>query len=1178
MCGIVAVLARRRQAATPGLADLHQALHLACERIPPSMSGTSSLTHELCGSAERLAEVDRALRHPAEWRHAVQDAGFRGQLQQLCRVGQERLKALEEGLDSQRAAGVPEDLERLNEVLIQCKDALWAVERDRLGAAREVAVLAGGSSQASTIDAFSSVRMVLSALDRLEVRGRDSAGIHLYLTGHGLDPEAPEVQELLRPRVKNRLFSSGAVRLPEGSSDRAIAIVYKAAAEIGELGDNGRVLRHGLQEDPLLHLALSHPEAEVRVLGHTRWASVGLINQVNAHPLNHEEEGHWEEDGEKGPYVVAALNGDVDNYADLIATAGLRIASEITTDAKVIPVLLSRRLGQGLAVEEAFVDTVSSFVGSVAIAAMSSADPDKLLLAQRGSGQALYVGLAEDAFLVASEPYGLVEQTATYLRVDGETPGNPANPDGSRGQVLVLDRSRAGTLEGIRRLAYDGTPLPVDPQELRRAEITTRDVDRGSYPHYLLKEISESPDSFRKTLRGRIREENGELVTRLSPESLPASLGDALQDGSIRRVVTVGQGTAAVAARGVAAALRGVLDAAGPGEAKGALSRHGVSSGWGALPLSVEATLAAELSGFGLREKMSDTLLIAVSQSGTTTDTNRTVDLVRSRGARVLSIVNRRHSDLTEKSDGVLYTSDGRDVEMSVASTKAFYSQLAAGFLLAFTLAEKVHDGAPASRASRTKLLKGLRDLPAAMEEVVAQREHIADIARRFAPRHRYWAVVGNGTNRIAAEEIRIKLSELCYKAIACDTTEDKKHIDLSSEPLILVCAAGLSGSTADDVAKEVAIYRAHKATPIVIATEGEQRFTAAVDLISVPRTHPSLAYVLTTMVGHLFGYEAALAIDRLARPLREIRAAVESLVSSLEPGADLLQALRPKIHGSVGEFFRGVRERAYDGQLEASTAVHLASLIKYVEAHTPLESYRAEYGKSGAPGVLVEDLTEALTRAIEELTRPVDAIKHQAKTVTVGISRTDEALLTVPVVRELMAVGMDRDRIRYADLQTLAALDPAVDKVLGYTRYLLDGDPEDDLCAIQVVDHGGISRALRSRTETQPILKGTKRMVALERRLLAARGRSDDRTFILVPELEGNRVAGLTLLHVAFRDRLEAPIVRGVLAGYRNRYAALRDAVMETEPSFREDLLESLSPADLLTESIRVLAESWRS
>ena len=111
---------------------------------------------------------------------------------------------------------------------------------------------------------------------------------------------------------------------------------------------------------------------------------------------------------------------------------------------------------------------------------------------------------------------------------------------------------------------------------------------------------------------------------------------------------------------------------------------------------------------------------------------------------------------------------------------------------------------------------------------------------------------MGNGRNRVAAQEIRIKLSELCYKSIACDATEDKKHIDLSSEPLILVCAAGLAGSTADDVAKEVAIYRAHKATPIVVASEGEERFTSAVHAVLVPRTHPMLAFVLSAMAGEL--------------------------------------------------------------------------------------------------------------------------------------------------------------------------------------------------------------------------------------------------------------------------------------------------------------------------------------
>src|SRR5439155_20059981 len=143
--------------------------------------------------------------------------------------------------------------------------------------------------------------------------------------------------------------------------------------------------------------------AEALVLGHTRWASARIISQANAHPPS--EEGD-RLPGEDGPYVTAALNGDVDNYLDLRAGSDLRIPAEITTDAKVIPMLVSRRMASGVDADEAFRETVASFEGSVAIAASMADTPDRLYLALRGSGQALYVGLAEDAFVVASEPYG----------------------------------------------------------------------------------------------------------------------------------------------------------------------------------------------------------------------------------------------------------------------------------------------------------------------------------------------------------------------------------------------------------------------------------------------------------------------------------------------------------------------------------------------------------------------------------------------------------------------------------------------------------------------------------------------------------------------------------------------------------------------------------------------------
>ncbi|MEO7429212.1 MAG: SIS domain-containing protein, partial [Acidimicrobiales bacterium] len=684
-------------------------------------------------------------------------------------------------------------------------------------------------------------------------------------------------------------------------------------------------------------------------------------------------------------------------------------------------------------------------------------------------------------------------------------------------------------------------------------QVTTRDIDRGHYPHFLLKEISEAPGSFRKTLRGKLVDQGNGLEVVLGEHVLSSGLREGLRSGRVGRVLVVGQGTAHVAGQSLASAL---IDAAPDGR------------------LRVEALPATELSGFGLRDDMSDTLVIAISQSGTTTDTNRTVDLVRGRGAGVVAIVNRRGSDLTDKADGVLYTSDGRDVEMSVASTKAFYAQIAAGFLLAWDIAREV------GGSVEPALLDALRDLPVAMEETLTRRASIAAAAQQLAPSKRFWAIVGNGPNRVAAEELRIKLSELCYRSIACDATEDKKHIDLSCEPLILVCAAGLEGSTADDVAKEVAIYRAHKASPIVVATDGQARFAAALHVISVPEIHPRLAFVLTAVAGHLFGYEAALAIDAQARPLREARAAIEEAVGEAAPAAgdDLLRLLRPTMTSSASRFFDGLRSGAYDGNLEASTAVRMASSFRYVLGIAPLDAYQAELGRIGTPAVVVDDLTAALTQGIEELTRPVDAIKHQAKTVTVGISRTDETLLQPPLVQAVLAAGAARDRLSYKTLRTLADLDPAVAEVTGWIRYEIDGDAEEGEVPVSVVERGGIARDIPSRTERTGVLRGTKHTVAVERQVFVTRGREDGRTVVIVPETKDDHTIGITLLHVRFQERLAVATARGALQGYRNRWSALRDAVLETEQTFREDLLAEVPTADLLVEPIRELADRWRS
>src|SRR4051794_37376033 len=692
MCGIIGVTRRPSDRLAPSSAEI---LALV-ERAPGLLAdrSVSDLASRIVIAADHIATADTLLRGVPGVEALLADRSLAPSLDALLSDVASMVATIEADLDHGAALRSP-DLEAVNAALVRLKDASWAVVRDRLRTARAVGELAGPDPSRSAIAGYTSIQVALSAIDRLEVRGRDSAGIHVLVRDHDIDLDSPAVAAQLTARGADPPFASTSVRAAGG----ALCFVYKAAAEIGELGDNTNALRADIHRDALLQHALSGEQAQAVVLGHTRWASVGIISQPNAHPLNAEEL-----DRVDGPYVAAALNGDVDNFADLKTAESLHIAPEITTDAKVIPTLVSRRLELGISLDEAFPRAVAPLDGSVAIAACAADEPADLVIAQRGSGQALYVGLADDMTVVASEPYGLVEECTRYLRLDGETPADERDPVGTRGQVVRLFGDRAGTLGGIGRWSYDGRELPVATSELHQAEITTRDIDRGDNPHFLLKEITEAPGSFRKTLRGKLVDHDGTLSVSLGPDTLPTDLRDGLADGSIDRVIAIGQGTAAVAAQALARA----LDEATAGT-----------------DLRVEAQLATELSGFGLRTDMTDTLVIAVSQSGTTTDTNRTVDLARARGARVVAIVNRRSSDLTDKSDGVLYTSDGRDVEMSVASTKAFYSQVAAGFLLAYAIADIVAPE-PARIAERGRILVALRDLPDAMEETLTTRPAIA--------------------------------------------------------------------------------------------------------------------------------------------------------------------------------------------------------------------------------------------------------------------------------------------------------------------------------------------------------------------------------------------------------------------------------------------------------------------
>jgi glucosamine--fructose-6-phosphate aminotransferase (isomerizing) len=1071
------------------------------------------------------------------------------------------------------------DAEVVDQRIEKLKDTAWCLKVEVLENIQKIRGLAAGGNRtpvAGEIKIFRNLNTVLNSIDRLEVRGRDSAGISLlflfsadtYELLHAEWTRAGHGDLLVQRGGQNVLSNQSiAIHTHAGSSLTGITLTYKVAAEIGSLGDNIRQLRQEISQDPLLHLLVRQPHRFHTVSAHTRWASVGAITIPNCHPVDNATSAHG--CAAKG-MIHACLNGDIDNYLALKQQweqTQDSIPVEITTDTKIIPLRIEHHLRQGCEVTEAFRRAVNDFEGSHAIAMHTDLAPGKFFLAQKGSGQAIFVGLAPDYYLPTSEVYGFVEQTQHFLKLNGEKVIEGRNGP-TQGQIFILDQKSQGGLGGIQAMYYDGTPIQLGPENIQHTQITSRDIDRQEFPHYFLKEISEAPVSVTKTLQNRwkiAKEEQGRYTIALPPSSFPERIARALVQNQIRRVYFIGQGTAGIAAQAISNILDYYLNEPA---------------------LKISALKASELSGFQLDlqaqgASMDDALVIAISQSGTTTDTNRAVDMVRARGALTMCIVNRRDSDLTFKVDGVVYTSSGRDIEMSVASTKAFYSQIVAGALISLRIAEVKKRRSPAFVAEE---IKALLALPDQMRRVLALKERIQQSAQRLAPQRTYWAAVGSGPNKSAADEIRIKLSELCYKTISSDYVEDKKHIDLSSEPLIIVCAAGAGGTVVGDIVKDTAIFKAHKAAPVVIVDEGENRFDPyAEDIIAVPAIASHLAPILNTLAGHLWGYYAALAINDGSRFLYRFREELKHTVDQCATdGLDVYEVVleksfREKVAGFYTEF-----RRHLTGGLLPSTIKHsadLSLLLKYLSGRLPVSDFELDFGKRGTALNMLNALFQFLDEAINGLSRPVDAIKHQAKTVTVGTSRISEKLEGV-LFDALTAHQIGASQLINRNILVLKNLQHIVADIKGAILYRIGGlnllGEPTDTTTIDILRKEGVLQSIPSRVETDRALKGTKRIVVSQGNVYIAKGRKDDRSIIIIPAISGDpaapsRIELLLLLHIGFKEVVPLPLKIKALGG---KYEHIKNIVQENSIAWSDELLEQLPMEELFGVSAEKIGE----
>jgi len=1109
-----------------------------------------------------------------------------GRIADLSRTVEEMRRFLddeERKLEEQAVLLKSSDIEMINSRLLSLKDICWILGKDILDNLQKILTLSGADkSTAVNPSAFRKYRklnLLLNALDRLEVRGRDSAGIQLtfFLSNEKILQKitdkimargcADEYRcRTQRSDLLNRSIFISADR-QKASGNISVTFTYKTFSIVGELGRNVMELRRFIQNDSILQSFAGEDCICESALTHTRWASVGAITEQNCHPVNNFKINDSAADYPFYPgrdaQINVVLNGDIDNYPALrhnLETGNELIAPDVSTDTKIIPLQIEQYLKAGNNLNDAFRLALNDFEGSHAIVMTSNLEPGKMFLALRGSGQAIYVGISADQYMFSSELYGLVEVMPRFIKMNGEAKNGTVS-----GQIFILDQNQGSGLQGIKASFYDGTAMVLTEDDIQTAEITTRDIDRSDYPHYFLKEISESSASVKRTLRGKYQitasaGSSPRVIFNIGDDMVPASVLQGLQNGFIKKIVVIGHGTAAVAGQAVADALLKYLNGTG---------------------ISVSACIASELSGFGLKDDLDGTLIIPITQSGTTTDTNRAVAMAKERGAHIISIVNRRQSDITAKSHGVFYTSDGRDIEMSVASTKAFYAQIIAGQVLALYFASLLNRMTESEIAAE---LRRLESAPQLMDRIFARRNVIAASVQQTVNK-RYWAIVGSGPNKAAADEIRIKLSELCYKTISSDIVENKKHIDLSAEPLILVCASGNPQPVMEDVVKDVAIFKAHKATVIVFADEDDHRFDKIADtVIGIPVAPPPLSVILNTMAGHLWGYYAALTIDNEAQIFREFRSRLahefsqreQQKLSVFEMIADVSLS---RIINDFYALFNTHRLNGAFGLLGGKTIANLPLLLKYASGKLPLQDIRLDFK-------LREDLVSpfrlldtALGTAIDELTRPIDAIRHQAKTVTVGTSRKEKELQGI-IFDLLKNLDFSVMNLTYREILTINRIQPAIASVRGFTVYDINGLDEKGNPAehsmIAIRTKGGIASDMKSRASHATVLMGTKRMIVSSGHTYVGRGKSDGMPIVIIPLLgENNFVNHLLLIHIIYNETLTLSEKINVL-GYR--YHDIRNLVTEFNLPWRDEYLAHFSLEDLFSDSVEGLSGQIKS
>jgi glutamine---fructose-6-phosphate transaminase (isomerizing) len=590
--------------------------------------------------------------------------------------------------------------------------------------------------------------LLIEGLKRLEYRGYDSAGIAVIDERGGLH-------------------------------------VRRAVGRISVL-ENSLTNGNGL---PAAHLGMAH----------TRWATHGAPNEVNAHP-------HTDNSGK----VALVHNGIIENYAALkkfLTEKGHTFSSQ--TDTEVLAVLIGdlyaeikqrNHIPAGTsALQRAVQAALHEVEGTYGIAVLCKDEPETLVVARKGSP--LIIGVGDEEYVVASDASAIVEHTTQVIYLNDNEMA-----------VLKPDSFRTTTIDDIH----------VSPV-ISQLENKLEEYELGDYQHYMLKEIFEQPNAVRNCLRGRVDQREGRItfggLANFTKELVRA-----------RRFILTGQGTAWHA---------------------GLVGDYLIED---LAKVVTETTYASE---FRYRNPLveENTVVVAISQSGETADTLAALREAKEKGALALGVVNVVGSTIAREVDGGIYIHAGP--EIGVASTKAFTNQCVTLTLLALYLGRRRFT----SQSQTQELIDGLCAIPEQMERVLHQSELVKDIARQFVDREN-WLFLGRGYHYPVALEGALKLKEISYIHAEGMPAAEMKHgpIALINDGMPVVFIA-TKGSQYDKVISNIEEVRARGGKVIAVATDGDAGIRRYSDhVVYVPDTLEPLQPLLSVVPLQLLAYHAAVA------------------------------------------------------------------------------------------------------------------------------------------------------------------------------------------------------------------------------------------------------------------------------------------------------------------------------